>query len=49
MDAKNAIEMDRNEIQVESIALKEEIRTLRDKLKVAEVRSCSFFLFLRKC
>ena len=43
MDAKNAIEMDRNEIQVESIALKEEIRTLRDRLKVAEVRSCSSF------
>ena len=44
MDAKNAIEMDRNEIQVESIALKEEIRTLRDKLKAAEVGFYSSFL-----
>jgi len=37
MDAKNAVEMDRNELQVEIISLKEENRTLKEKLKSLKV------------
>jgi len=45
LDEKNIIEMDRNEIQVENIVLKEQIEKLKDKIRTLKVY-LFFFLFI---